>query len=121
MLHKSTFEKVSFDTLLYGYGYEMLYSPLEAVKAEYKIKHIENPVIHAGLSGGCFLKKIEKKASTTSIASRIFVKKRHSFRLKSKLMLAYKVLNFQLNNYLELGSSEIQTFGEFNCWEKILT
>jgi glycosyltransferase involved in cell wall biosynthesis len=97
MLHKSTFEKVRFDTMLFGYGYEDTLFAAEAVKEGISIKHIENPVIHAGLEpADAFLKKIEESLDNLYRLKDICKEKGIPFPVKSKLMLAYKVLNFPI-------------------------
>jgi GT2 family glycosyltransferase len=55
---KQVFKKIFFDESLIGYGHEDTIFGLELKKAEIKIVHIENPLIHTGLeTNEVFLKK----------------------------------------------------------------
>ena len=61
ILHKSLIETVPFDTMLFGYGYEDTLFAAEVLNQGYKIEHINNPVLHAGLEeNDVFMKKIDE-------------------------------------------------------------
>lgn len=60
-LHRKLLEKVPFNEELRGYGYEDTLFASALVSNGFKIKHINNPVIHEGLEPRhVFLKKIEE-------------------------------------------------------------
>jgi glycosyltransferase involved in cell wall biosynthesis len=96
-LHKSLLECVPFDSYFHGYGYEDTFFAAELIHAGYKIKHIKNPVLHAGLENAKdFLKKIEESLDNLSRLKDRCEEKNIPFPVKSKLMKAYRVLNFPL-------------------------
>lgn len=104
ILPKAVFEKVKFDTLLFGYGYEDTLFAAEAAKNGIYIKHIENPVLHDGLEpNDKFLKKIEESLDNLYRLKDICKEKGIPFPVKSKLMLAYRVLRLPVFKQL-IGS-----------------
>lgn len=104
ILPKSVFTQVKFDTLLFGYGYEDTLFAAEAVKSGIKIKHINNPVVHDGLEANDkFLKKIEESLDNLYRLKDICKEKNIPFPVKSKLMLAYRLLSFPIVKQL-IGS-----------------
>ncbi|MEX1189825.1 MAG: glycosyltransferase [Bacteroidia bacterium] len=97
IVHKGLFQKLSFDTLLFGYGYEDTLFAAEAKTKGFEVKHIENPVLHDGLEpADAFLKKIEESLDNLHRLKDICAEKNIQFPVKSKLILAYRILNFPI-------------------------
>ncbi len=96
-VHKSIFEKIKFDNQIIGYGYEDTLFAAEAVKQNISIVHINNPVLHDGLEPvDRFLKKIEESLDNLSRLKMICEEKKIKFPVKSKLILAYKILKLPI-------------------------
>ena len=92
-IHKNILKQVPFDSVLYGYGYEDTLFAAELVQAGFTIKHINNPVLHDGLeSSDVFLKKIEESMYNLFRMKEICREKKLRFPVKSKLILAYRIL-----------------------------
>ena len=97
LLHKQILQQVPFDTYFNGYGYEDTFFAAELVQAGYSIQHINNPVVHAGLENARdFLKKIEESLVNLIRLQERCAEKNIRFPVRSKLMLAYKVLHFPI-------------------------
>ena len=97
IIHRSLLEKIPFDTQLLGYGYEDTLFAAELTKAGYKIQHINNPVLHAGLENSKdFLSKIEESLDNLFRLKELCAEKGISFPVRSKLMLLYRLINFPL-------------------------
>jgi glycosyltransferase involved in cell wall biosynthesis len=104
ILHKSLIEKIPFDTMLFGYGYEDTLFATELLNSGYTIAHINNPVLHAGLEpNDVFLKKIEESLHNLIRLKDICKEKNIEFPVKSKLVLAAKILRLPLIKQL-IGS-----------------
>ncbi|MEZ5174072.1 MAG: glycosyltransferase [Bacteroidia bacterium] len=92
-IHKSAFESIRFDEGLFGYGYEDTLFAAEAVKQKIQIIHINNPVLHDGLEPtDQFLKKIEQSLDNLFRLKDLCQEKKIPFPVKSKLVLAYRIL-----------------------------
>jgi hypothetical protein len=93
-LHKSIFNKIRFDIQLLGYGYEDTLFAAEAVHCGFRIIHILNSVLHNGLEPtDVFLNKIEQSLDNLIRLRDVCREKKIKFPVKSKLILAYKVLS----------------------------
>ena len=97
ILHKSLIETVPFDTMLFGYGYEDTLFAAEVLKHEFHIEHINNPVLHAGLEENeAFLKKIDESIHNLIRLKDICKEKNLEFPVRSKLVLASRILRFPI-------------------------
>lgn len=97
ILHKSIIQKVPFDTMLFGYGYEDTLFAAEVLKYGFLIEHINNPVLHAGLEeNDAFLKKIDESLHNLIRLKDICEEKNVEFPVKSKLVYAARILRFPI-------------------------
>jgi hypothetical protein len=97
IIHRSLLEKIPFETQLVGYGYEDTLFAAELIEAGFKIQHINNPVLHAGLENSKdFLNKIEESLDNLFRLKELCSSKGISFPVRSKLMLLYRLINFPL-------------------------
>lgn len=104
IIHASLIEKIPFDTMLFGYGYEDTLFASELLNSGYSIAHINNPVLHAGLEpNDVFLKKIEESIHNLLRLRDICEEKNIAFPVKSKLVTAATILRFPIIKQL-IGS-----------------
>lgn len=97
IIHRTLLEKIPFDTQLVGYGYEDTLFAAELINAGYKIQHIKNPVLHAGLENSKdFLNKIEESLDNLFRLKELCAEKGISFPVRSKLMLLFRLIHFPL-------------------------
>ena len=97
IIHRSLLEKIPFETQLVGYGYEDTLFAAELIAAGFKIQHINNPVLHAGLENmKDFLNKIEESLDNLFRLKELCSEKRITFPVRSKLMLLYRLIHFPL-------------------------
>ncbi len=91
ILHQNITERVNFDAQIKGYGYEDTLFAADVVATGFKIKHIENPLIHAGLDPtDLFLGKIEESLINLKKIEEICLKRNIPNPLKSKLISTWK-------------------------------
>lgn len=97
IIHRTLLEKIPFDTQLVGYGYEDTLFAAELINAGYKIQHIKNPVLHAGIENSKdFLNKIEESLDNLFRLKELCAEKGISFPVRSKLMLLFRLFHFPL-------------------------
>lgn len=97
IIHRTLLEKIPFDTQLVGYGYEDTLFAAELINAGYKIQHIKNPVLHAGLENSRdFLNKIEESLDNLFRLKELCAEKGISFPVRSKLMILFRLFHFPL-------------------------
>lgn len=117
VVHRQLFETVSFDERLSGYGYEDTFFAAGLVKAGFHIRHINNPVLHAGLEpAGIFLKKIRESLDNLELLKRICREKNMLFPVKSRLTKASTFLSFPLLRPLVAPFFRIR----YRAWEQKL-
>ena len=89
MIHKKVFNSVLFDQSITKYGHEDTLFGLELQKRNIPIKHIENPLIHAGLEeAGVFLDKTRQSVKNLAELIRAGKINRHV-----KIYRIYSILN----------------------------
>lgn len=97
IIHRTLLKKIPFDTQLVGYGYEDTLFAAELINAGYKIQHIKNPVLHAGIENSeDFLNKIEESLDNLFRLKELCAEKGISFPVRSKLMILFRLLHFPL-------------------------
>jgi glycosyltransferase involved in cell wall biosynthesis len=91
---KSMLQLISFNEELNGYGYEDTFWASEIAKAGFRIQHINNPVVHAGLEiNSVFLNKIEQSIYNLIQLKNICIKNNVEFPVKSKLTRLAELLS----------------------------
>jgi len=95
LIPKSIFNKIKFDETILQYGHEDTLFGLKLKELDIPIKHIENPIEHAGLeSNSIFLKKSEKAIENLS---KLYKEKKIE---PTKLIYTYLKINELSMNHL---------------------
>lgn len=91
IIHRSITNKVQFNPQIKGYGYEDTLFAAELISAGFQIKHIENPLIHAGLDSTLqFINKIEESLINIQRIEELCAEKNIQNPLKSKLISTWE-------------------------------
>jgi hypothetical protein len=91
LVHRNITSQVKFDHAIRGYGYEDTLFAAELIQKGFSIKHIENPLLHAGLDAFIdFIRKIEESLINIQKIDQICKDRNVTSPLKSKLISAWK-------------------------------
>lgn len=91
IIHRSITNQVQFNPRIKGYGYEDTMFAAELVAAGFQIKHIENPLIHAGLDSTLqFIHKIEESLINIQRIEELCAEQNIPNPLKSKLISTWE-------------------------------
>jgi hypothetical protein len=117
IVHKSILLKIPFNEQLDGYGYEDTFWAAQVVNSGFKIKHINNPVLHDGLEiNVVFLNKIIESIKNLIKLKIICDFQGINFPVKSNLTMA---ANF-LNNTIIKHVANFLFKKKINKWKSIL-
>lgn len=125
LIPEKLFKTLQFDEAVQGYGYEDLLYAFELKKAEIKIMHIDNPVIHLGLEINTdFIRKTENAINNLAIlyksgkipATRLTKKYEQlsKYNLLSSFNWSYRKLNEKIKANL---LSDDPSITYFNIWK----
>jgi glycosyltransferase involved in cell wall biosynthesis len=93
LISRKLIEQVTFNTRLNGYGYEDTLFAARCVAEQFRVLHIENPVLHEGLeSTEPFISKIEESLHNLLRLEKICSEEGIANPLNSKLYRSYKLL-----------------------------
>lgn len=114
LVPKKIFDKVKFDETLVRYGHEDTLFGIELEKAQIKIKHIGNPVLHLGLKTAKEFLKGEREAIRNLIAITQNREYREAMYKKSKLLF------FEKSKLLKTFYSSISLYYKDRLYRKLL-